>query len=159
MKEQQATYIYMIRHGESPKDEGNEHTRGLTNKGKADAKRITELLKHEGINTFISSPYKRALLTIQELADYHDKDILIDDNLKECVFMGKNEIIQDSELKPLVKQMFSAIDFSLSGESLVECQKRSVKALKNILKLYQRQKIVIGTHGLVMTLMIGFFDQ
>ena len=31
------TYIYMVRHGESPKLEGDERTRGLTEKGILDA--------------------------------------------------------------------------------------------------------------------------
>lgn len=31
------TFIYMIRHGDSPK-EGNERTRGLTEKGETDAR-------------------------------------------------------------------------------------------------------------------------
>lgn len=44
------TYIYMVRHGESPKTENNERTRGLTDRGLADAKRITEMLKDEGID-------------------------------------------------------------------------------------------------------------
>lgn len=67
------TYIYMVRHGESPKLEGNERTRGLTEKGILDAQRITEILETEGINTFISSPYKRAMLTIEESANLHEK--------------------------------------------------------------------------------------
>ncbi len=58
------TFIYMVRHGESPQTEGNERTRGLTDKGRSDAYRITELLKAEGIEVFVSSPYKRAILTI-----------------------------------------------------------------------------------------------
>jgi 2,3-bisphosphoglycerate-dependent phosphoglycerate mutase len=39
------TYIYMVRHSDSPKIGESERTRGLTEKGKRDAKRITELLK------------------------------------------------------------------------------------------------------------------
>ncbi|MBA9087866.1 phosphohistidine phosphatase SixA [Fontibacillus solani] len=46
------TYIYMIRHGESPKTEGDDSTRGLTEKGKVDANKVTELLKEEGLNIF-----------------------------------------------------------------------------------------------------------
>lgn len=38
------TYIYMVRHGDSPK-RGNERTRDLTEKGKLDAQRITSILK------------------------------------------------------------------------------------------------------------------
>lgn len=59
------TYIYMVRHGESPKLDGGERTRGLTEKGSLDVHKVTDILKTEGIDTFISSPYKRAVLTIE----------------------------------------------------------------------------------------------
>lgn len=47
------TYIYMVRHGESPKVDENERTRGLTEKGKIDACKVTKILEEEGIDTFI----------------------------------------------------------------------------------------------------------
>mgnify|MGYP002063647291 CR=1 FL=1 len=43
-----STVIYMVRHGESPK-EGNDRTRGLTEKGYLDAQRVTDILKDEKI--------------------------------------------------------------------------------------------------------------
>ncbi|MDF2653244.1 MAG: histidine phosphatase family protein [Paenibacillus sp.] len=36
------TIIYMVRHGESPYNEGNERTRGLTPKGKIDIKSLQQ---------------------------------------------------------------------------------------------------------------------
>ncbi|MBK5451647.1 histidine phosphatase family protein [Bacillus sp. TH22] len=154
------TYIYMVRHGESPKLEGNERTRGLTEKGILDAQRITEILETEGIDTFISSPYKRAMLTIEESANYHEKEIVVYENLKECRFLSEDKIISDKELYPLVKKMFSNPDFTLTGgESYVDCQRRVVKILKEILMDFQGHKIVVGTHGLVMTLMMNYFDN
>ena len=42
-----STYIYMVRHGESPKLEGNERMRGLTERGHMDARRVTDILKAE----------------------------------------------------------------------------------------------------------------
>lgn len=154
------TYIYMVRHGESPKTDGNERTRGLTEKGKVDAYRITELLKDEGVDTFISSLYSRAVLTIEELAHFYEKDILVDENLRECVFTSEDTIISDKELYPLVKKMFSHPNFSLrGGESKADCQSRAVAVLKEILKNFKGHKIVIGTHGLVMTLMMEYYDS
>jgi len=154
------TYIYMVRHGESPKLEGNERTRGLTEKGNLDAQRVTEILETEGINTFISSPYKRAMLTIEKAANYHEKEIVVYENLKECRFLSKDKIISDKEVYPLVKKMFSNPDFTLTGgESYVDCQRRVVRVLKEILMDFQGHKIVIGTHGLVMTLMMNYFDN
>ncbi|MBM6645306.1 histidine phosphatase family protein [Bacillus sp. RIT 809] len=154
------TYIYMVRHGESPKLEGDERTRGLTEKGTLDAHKVTEILKTEGINTFISSPYKRAMLTIEEAANFYEKEILVYENLKECRFSSEDKIISDKEVYPLVKKMFSNLDFALTeGESYADCQRRVVRVLKEILMNFQGHKIVIGTHGLVMTLMMNYFDN
>ncbi|EJV81870.1 MULTISPECIES: histidine phosphatase family protein [Bacillus cereus group] len=154
------TYIYMVRHGESPKLEGNERTRGLTEKGILDAHRVTEILETEGIDTFISSPYKRAMLTIEKSANYHEKEIVVYENLKECRFLSEDKIVSDKEVYPLVKKMFSNPDFTLTGgESYVDCQRRVVKILKEILMDFQGHKIVVGTHGLVMTLMMNYFDN
>ncbi|MFB5249571.1 histidine phosphatase family protein [Bacillus mycoides] len=154
------TYIYMVRHGESPKLEGDERTRGLTEKGTLDAHKVTEILKTEGIDTFISSPYKRAMLTIEKSANFHEKGIVVYENLKECRFLSEDKIISDKEVYPLVKKMFSNPDFTLiGGESYVDCQRRVVKILKEILIDFQGHKIVVGTHGLVMTLMMNHFDN
>ncbi|MED1408008.1 MULTISPECIES: histidine phosphatase family protein [Bacillus] len=154
------TYIYMVRHGESPKLEGDERTRGLTEKGILDTHRVTEILKTEGIDTFISSPYKRAMLTIEKSADFYEKEILTYENLKECRFSSEDKIISDKEVYPLVKKMFSKPEFSLTeGESYVDCQRRVVRVLKEILMDFQGNKIVIGTHGLVMTQMMNYFDN
>ncbi|MDA2155046.1 MULTISPECIES: histidine phosphatase family protein [unclassified Bacillus cereus group] len=154
------TYIYMVRHGESPKLEGSERTRGLTEKGSLDAHRVTDILKAEAIDTFISSPYKRAVLTIEKAANFYEKEVLIYENLKECMFLSEDQVISDKEVYPLVKKMFSNLDFARTeGESYTDCQRRVVKVLREILMDFQGQKIVIGTHGLVMTLMMNYFDE
>ncbi|WP_282942652.1 histidine phosphatase family protein [Paenibacillus sp. RC67] len=155
------TFIYMVRHGDSPKTAGgNERTRGLTDKGKADAHKITEILKDEGIDTFISSPYSRAFLTIEELAQSLGKEILVFEDLREMVFLSEDAILAEKELYPTVKKIFTEPDFSLpGGESLKNCQNRSIAVLKRILHEHKGQKVVLGTHGAVMTLMMGYFDR
>ena len=152
------TFIYMVRHGDSPK-EGNERTRGLTEKGKLDAQRIAEVLKDEGINTVISSPYSRSILTVEPLAKQIGQEVLIIEDLKERIFTAENERISDRELFPLLEKSYVDPNFSLKGgETNADCQKRAVKVLKEILNTYIGKKVVIGTHGLVMTLMMGDYD-
>ncbi|AJH81647.1 histidine phosphatase family protein [Bacillus thuringiensis] len=154
------TYIYMVRHGESPKLDGGERTRGLNEKGSLDVHKVTDILKTEGIDTFISSPYKRAVLTIEKTANLYEREILIYENLKECMFSSGDQVISDKEVYPLVQKMFSNPGYALAkGESYADCQRRVVKVLKEILMDFQGQKIVIGTHGLVMTLMMNYFDK
>ncbi len=154
------TYIYFVRHSESSKSEGNERNRGLTDKGKLDSRSITELLKKEEIDTFISSPYSRAIMTIEELAQLSDKEIIVFEDLKELIFSSEDMIIPDGEVYSLVSKMFIDSNYKEPyGESLNDCQRRSVARLKEILKNFKGQKIAIGTHGLVMTLMMRYFDD
>ncbi|OEH94402.1 histidine phosphatase family protein [Bacillus solimangrovi] len=154
------TVVYMVRHCDSPKLEADERSRGLTDKGKADVNRITELLKGEEIEVFVSSPYKRAILTIEELAQQNGKEIIVFEDLKERIFSNENNRISDDELFPLLEKSFSVPNFSLDGaESNVVCQDRAITTLKQLLDTYRGQKIAVGTHGLVMTLMMGYYDN
>ncbi|MNW43443.1 bifunctional RNase H/acid phosphatase [compost metagenome] len=154
-----STYIYFVRHGESPKTEGNERTRGLTDKGILDAQHVTELLKDEGIDFFISSPYNRAVLTIEELARLAEKEVIVIEDLRELVFIGEDEIYPDNELHSLVTRMFLQQEFYLpGGESINTCRNRAMTAFKDILSKYNGKKVVIGTHGLIMTLIMGHFN-
>lgn len=154
------TYIYMVRHGQSPLTEGTERTRGLTDKGWLDAARITELLKPEDIGVFVSSPYQRAILTIQELAKYVEQEIIVYEDLKEQRFSSASIRMPDDELLPLLQQCYSDPTFALLGsESNAECQQRAVAVLQELLTTYQGRKLAIGTHGAVMTLMMNHFDS
>ncbi|WP_339289497.1 histidine phosphatase family protein [Paenibacillus sp. FSL E2-0201] len=155
-----ATYIYMVRHGESPKlPGGTERTRGLTAKGEEDARKITEKLRPEGIQVFYSSPYLRAIHTISGLAQEVGAEIQGVEDLREIHFPDGNKIMPDQELYPLLTTMFADPDFvPVGGESIHTCQKRSVNVLQEILNKHRGQKVAIGTHGAVMTLMMNYFD-
>jgi len=160
MEATMTTFIYMVRHGESPKTEGTERTRGLTDKGKIDAIRITELLKNEGIEVFVSSPYQRAILTIQELARCSGKEVFVYEDLKERVFLNEDKRMPDDELIPLLEKSFSDPSYALEGgESNINCQNRAIKVLHELLEIYKGQKIALGTHGAIMTLMMGYYDE
>jgi 2,3-bisphosphoglycerate-dependent phosphoglycerate mutase len=154
------TFVYMVRHGDSPKTEGSERTRGLTEKGKVDATRVTDILQKEGIEVFVSSPYTRSILTIQELADRFEQEIVIVEDLKERVFSSADTRMADKELLPLLEKSFVDFDFALTGaESNTICQKRAICALKQLLETYKGKKIVLGTNGAVMTLMMAYYDS
>lgn len=152
------TIIYMVRHAESPYNEGNERTRGLTPKGKVDVGKVTEILKDEGIDLIISSPYSRAILSVEGVAQNLNLDIKIFEDLRERHFAG--DIIGNTELMSAIREKFNDPDYALpGGESNAVCQNRSIAVLKTILKEYKGKKIAIGTHGLVMTLMMNHFDS
>lgn len=154
-----STFVYMVRHGESPK-EGNERTRGLTEKGYLDAQRVTDLIKDEEVDVVVSSPYVRSILTVEKLAQLIGQKVLVFEDLKEKVFSSENIRVSDKELVPLLKKSFSDSNFTLEGgESNADSQKRAINVLKELLDTFRDKKVVIGTHGAVMTLMMGYFDS
>ena len=150
----------MVRHGESPK-EGKERTRGLTEKGYMDAKRVTDILKKDKrIDVVVSSPYIRSISIVKELAKQIGQEVLVFEDLKERNFSSKERRLADKELRPLLEESFLNSNYSFEGgESNAECQKRAIKVLKELLDTYRDKEIVIGTHGAVMTLMMRYFDS
>ncbi|UTE78623.1 histidine phosphatase family protein [Rossellomorea sp. KS-H15a] len=153
------TQIYMIRHGDSPK-EGPERTRGLTKKGIADAQKVTELLKKENMDVVVSSPYLRSVQTVEGISQHIGQSVIVEEDLKERIFSTNNNRISDQELGPLLEASFHDPNFSLEGaESNAECQRRAVALLDTLLHTHEGKKIAVGTHGAIMTLMMGHYDS
>jgi 2,3-bisphosphoglycerate-dependent phosphoglycerate mutase len=153
-----STTVYMVRHGESPK-EGTERTRGLTEKGYEDARRVTEFLRDKKIDVVVSSPYLRSILTVEQLALHKGEEVMVMEDLRERVFSSSDNRLEDKELGPLLQKSFEDFNFSLEGaESNAACQRRAVHILKELLHTHQDKNVVIGTHGAVMTLMMNYFN-
>ena len=104
----------MVRHGESPK-EGNDRTRGLTEKGFLDAQRVTDILKDEKIDAVVSSPYIRSLLTVEKLAQQIGQEVLVFEDLKERIFSPECKRLEDKELVQILDKSFFDSNFSLEG--------------------------------------------
>lgn len=75
------TFIYFVRHAESPFVFGEERSRGLSDKGKSDALEVSTFLEHEDIEIYVSSPYERAIQTIKDAAG--NNEILLFEDLME----------------------------------------------------------------------------
>jgi 2,3-bisphosphoglycerate-dependent phosphoglycerate mutase len=149
----------MVRHGDSPK-EGEERTRGLTERGYLDAQRVTDILKDEKIDAVVSSPYIRSIFTVEKIAQQIGQEILVFEDLKERIFSAENKRLADHTLVPILEKSFSDSNFSIEGgESNAECQKRAIKVLNELLDTYRDKRVVIGTHGAIMTLMMGYYNS
>jgi len=134
------TIIYVIRHGESPK-EGNQRTRALTDKGRRDALKVAKSLKGDGMELFVSSPYTRAVETIRCLAEYAEKEVDEIEDLRERVFAPGDTRIFDKELSPSLKESFADPNSSFpGGESNADCQKRAYGSMEDLLRIYQGSK-------------------
>lgn len=149
-----ATNLHFVRHAHSiytPDELG----RPLSEKGYADAIVTTSLLEDLQIDHVISSPYKRAIQTVEGIAKYIGKEIEIIEDFRERT-LSEQPVNNFNEA---ISKVWADFDFSLdSGESSRVAQKRGVSATLQILETYKNQNVVIGTHGNIMVLIMNYFD-
>ncbi|REK76196.1 histidine phosphatase family protein [Paenibacillus paeoniae] len=137
-----------------------EITRGLTEKGLADVKEVTELLKDEGIEVYVSSPYRRAIITIEAMASSTGHIVTTLEELKEQVFSNSETRMPDDELVPLLIKLYDDFNFAgPGGESNKDCQTRAINSMNKIISSNKGKKIAVGTHGAIMTLILGYYHK
>ncbi|MCM0650309.1 histidine phosphatase family protein [Clostridium swellfunianum] len=149
------TNLYFVRHAHSTYTP-EELNRPLSEKGLKDAKRVTKLLANEDITHVMASPYKRAIQTVEGIAELFGLDISINDGFIE-------RKLADSKIDnfdQVVLEYWKDFNFSLhGGETGYAAQYRGVKFLKEILDKYKNENIVIGTHGNIMALVMNYYDK
>lgn len=149
------TNIYFVRHAHSiytPED----LQRPLSERGLKDAERVTEILSKEKINRVISSPYKRAIETVEGVASLINQEIELEDGFRE----RKLAEISVDNFEESVLKVWNDFNFSFpGGESGHMAQQRGILALEKILDKYNGENIVIGTHGNIMVLIMNYYNK
>lgn len=149
------TTIYFVRHAHSTYTK-EERERPLSEKGWNDATMVTSLLKKEEIDVVLSSPYKRAIQTVEGVAEHFQLPILVEEDLRERLLSVEPlENFQEGIMKVWRDSMFSFP----GGESNREAQKRGVTCMERILEQYEGKNVVIGTHGNIMVLIMNYFNE
>ncbi|WP_242235270.1 histidine phosphatase family protein [Bacillus cereus group sp. BfR-BA-01316] len=149
------TTIYFVRHAHSTYTK-EERERPLSEKGHLDAENVTYLLNDEHIDVVISSPYKRAIQTVQGIANTYNLSIQIEEELRERL-LSKDPV---ADFNDAIQKVWEDWNFAYEGgESNDVAQKRAVLCLQNILEKYKGKNIVIGTHGNIMVLLMNYFDS
>ena len=104
----------------------------------------------------ISSPYKRAIQTVEGIAKYIDQDIVIEKDFRERELSGKP--VEDFNYA--IAKVWEDFNFSWEGgESNKTAQKRGLAVTQKVLAAYKGKNIAIGTHGNLMALIMNFFDE
>ncbi|WHX24565.1 histidine phosphatase family protein [Virgibacillus halodenitrificans] len=149
------TNLYFVRHAHSTYTP-NELGRPLSNCGRQKAEKVTQLLKDEDINYVISSPYKRAVQTVEGISRLIEKKVMLVDDFKERKL--SEEPIRNFNVA--IRKVWEEKTFSWQGgESNVIAQKRGVNATLKVLEKYEGENIVVGTHGNIMVLIMNYFDE
>lgn len=153
------TTIYMIRHAKSPFVFGQERTRELSPQGIIDAKRVTEIMNDKQVDLIVSSPYIRAIQTIEEIATNIEFEVKVYEELRERQLKGAFKLTEE-EIQQAIKTSYENIDYHLTdGESIRDVQNRAIPIMKDLLNKYQGKTIIIGTHGNVMTIIMNYFNK
>lgn len=149
------TNIYFVRHAHSiytPED----LKRPLSERGLKDAERATEILSKEKIHRVISSPYKRAIETVEGIAALLNQEVQLEDDFRE----RKLAETSVDNFEESVLRVWRDFNFSFTGgESGYIAQHRGVVALEKILDKYDGENIVIGTHGNIMVLIMNYYNK
>ncbi|WP_025784571.1 histidine phosphatase family protein [Sporosarcina sp. D27] len=149
------TTIIFIRHAHSTYTP-DELGRPLSSKGFSDAAKMSDVLKNESIDVVISSPYKRAVQTVEVIAKLIDQKVIIDNGFVERKL--SDHPVEDFDFA--ISKVWQHPTFSWNGgESNEIAQLRGIEATLKVLDLNEGKNIVIGTHGNLMVLIMNYFDE
>ena len=148
------TAIYFVRHAMPDKTVHDNRTRPLTEEGIKDSEKVTELLRGRNIDVIMSSPYKRSIDTVRNLAESLGKEILTDDDFRE---RSAGAWYGDNFIEFIEKQWADFNYRILDGECLASVQERNIRALERVLKNYRDKTVVIATHGTALSTIINYY--
>jgi 2,3-bisphosphoglycerate-dependent phosphoglycerate mutase len=144
--------IYLIRHCEA---EGQEPEAPLTDKGKQQALDLAAFFEKRKVDRIISSPFKRAIQTIQPFASERDIDIEMNHQLSERVLSTRNMPDWYEKLRETYENMDLIYE---GGESSREATNRIIEVVDEVLKSDAENTIIV-THGGLLSLLLNHFDK
>lgn len=152
------TEIYLVRHADSDYSSGDEETRTLSERGRIDAVSVTELLWRERIQVVCSSPYVRAVQTIEGIADRLGVPIDLDERFRERKFARSDYTV--THPFEAMERGFIEPDFALpGGESIKDVELRGIRAMNEVLQKHSGKRVAIGIHGGIMTVIMHHYDS
>lgn len=148
------TTIYFVRHAQPDHDWEDDRTRPLTEEGMMDSEKVYEALAEIKLDYAVSSPYRRSIDTVMRCAESHDLKIATDERLRE-----RQKGLNGNEFGMFQRRWADFNYHEDGGESLQQVQKRNMEALFELLDGHADEKILIGTHGTALSMILNYFDR
>ena len=147
------TKVFLVRHAHA--DFRPDEERPLSVGGAADAQRVAELLGSDPITAIYSSPSRRALQTIQPLAELLRLEPQIVADLRERELSTAS--VDDFHRK--VEASWRAPDAAARGdEANSAAQGRALAVVGKVLEAWEGGSVVISTHGNLLSLILHGLD-
>jgi 2,3-bisphosphoglycerate-dependent phosphoglycerate mutase len=142
--------IYIVRHCAA---EGQPAEAKLTSIGVKQAKELAEFFSDKNVDRIISSPYVRAIQTVEPLAANKGMEIEIEDRLEERTLSTEN--LPDWMEK--LKETYVDLDLKLlGGESSREAMERAVAVIDDI---EPNETTLLVSHGNLISLLLKYYDS
>lgn len=146
--------FYLVRHAHA--EWRPDENRPLSSRGLRDAQLVANILEERPIISIFSSPYMRALQTIEPLAVRLGLRICTDKRFREREL---GELCTDS-FEKAVQRTWVDMNFAFpGGETNQQAQARAIQALQELRDTDIRGHILIGTHGNLLALMLSHYDS
>jgi 2,3-bisphosphoglycerate-dependent phosphoglycerate mutase len=144
----------VIRHAESPWSP--DEMRPLSASGHDAAEAMAKSLSAFEIAAIYSSPYLRAIQTIEPLANYLELPIHEIDDLRERTLGSTSGI----RFEDAVAATFSDFDLLFpGGESSRAAQRRAVHTMDRLIEAHPSELVAISTHGNLLSLLLNAFSD
>lgn len=144
--------IYMIRHCESS---GQSPESQLTEEGFRQAKNLSGFFSNIKINRIISSPFLRAIQSVEPISEATNIKIEIEEHLSE-------RILSETDLPDWLDKLESTFnDLELKfegGESSKEAMSRIISVVDGVFNSEWANTIIV-THGNLMSLLLKKYDS
>ena len=148
------TTVYFVRHAQSDNSVKDEMTRPLTPKGMEDRMLAFAYLKDKKIDAIYSSPYLRAVTTVQPLADHLGLPVQTESAFRE------REIGDTSGIENFAQRQWEDKDFAApGGESFRQVQGRVGMAFMALNAKHRGETYVVGCHGMMLGTVVQYFDK
>lgn len=150
------TELYFVRHAEPDHSNHDDMTRALTEKGMRDRMLAADFLTDRNIRAVWSSPFKRAVDTVQPLADRLQLPVLTDPDFRE----RRVDSVWIDDFDAFSRRQWADFDYRLTdGETLRTVEKRNLAAMRRVLKSCPDTAVAIGSHGTALSTLIHCFDR
>ena len=145
------TTIYLIRHSESDSNNQIKNKKlPLTPDGELKAKIVSNYKELENIDAVFSSEYERAISTAKYIADKNNININVTAKLNERKIGDAENLPKTFWLTQLEDENAKAPN----GESRKEVRERFLSYINDILKNYNKKRIVIVSHATAITFLL-----
>ena len=148
------TVFYLVRHAHAVWTPDED--RPLSERGQRDALRVAELLCARSIAALYASPARRAWQTVAPLAERLGLPIQVEPALNERRLSA--DPVPASAFQAAVRATFADQGFAHpGGETNAAAQARGWAAVRSLVRQWPEAQIVLGTHGVLLTLIVQGF--